>query len=174
MTQKEELMKTATIITEHKNTLLSFIKKTRGLRVKNQNLTSITIEQKEDKSFLKIFFHQISHISLASETKKEDYIQINFINKTKCILTESLIGFAPIKSLLLDKNSLPEVVSSIDLLNILEAFEANLRNSGEIEDFLFLNQVYHAVLNGGKHIGLEWDFNIPGLHSLGLSSQILN
>lgn len=167
-------MKTSAITMEHKNTLLQFIKKTEGLRIKQQAQYYIVIEQIEDKSFLKIFFHHISHISFSSEKQNGHYIQVNFTNHTKCILTNHLIGFAPVKSLLLDKNALPEVVSSMDLLNIIEAFESNLRNSGEAENFLFLNQVYHAVLNGGKQVGIEWNFSTPGLHSLGLSSQVLN
>lgn len=167
-------MKTSAITVEHKNILLQFIKNAKGLRVKQQGQNFITIEQLEDKSFLKVFFYQIRHVSQSPESNKDSYIQINFTNNTKCILTDNLIGFAPIKSFLLDKNALPEVVSSMDLLNIIEAFESNLRNSGEPEDFLFLNQVYHSVLNGGKHIGIEWNFNIPNLYSLGLSPQTLN
>lgn len=167
-------MKASTITAENKSTLLSFINKAAGLRLKQQSHNYITIEQLEDKSFLKIFFHHISYISFSKETSNKNYIQLNFTNNTKCILTNNLIGFAPIKSLLLEKSSLPEVVSSMDLLNIIEAFEANLRNSGEPEDFLFLSQVYHAVLNGGKKIGIEWNFHIPHFHSLGLSSQLLN
>lgn len=167
-------MKASTIITENKNILLNFIKKATGLRLKQQSNNYIIIEQLEDKSFLKIFFHHISYISCSKEKQGDHYIQLDFTNNTKCILTNNLIGFAPIKSLLLKKNCLPEVVSSMDLLNIIEAFESNLRNSGEPEDFLFLSQVYYAVLNGGKNIGIEWDFHIPHFHSLGLSSQMLN
>lgn len=167
-------MKASIITTEKKSTLLNFIKKASGLKIKQQDKYFIIIEQLEDKSCLKVFFHNISYISFAKDDTGGQYIQIDFLNKTKCILTDSLIGFSPVKSLLLNKNALPEVVSSIDLLNIIEAFEANLRNSGEAEEFLFLNQVYHAVLNGGKQIGIEWDFSIPALHNLGLSSQILN
>ncbi|MBE8162641.1 MAG: hypothetical protein HAW63_01470 [Bdellovibrionaceae bacterium] len=167
-------MKAQTFSLENKSTLLSFINKASGLQIKKSTNDYIIIEQLEDKSFLKIFFHHIDYISFSKDARKESYIQLNFINNTKCILTSDLIGFSPVKSLLLNKNSLPEVVSSIDLLNILEAFEASLRNSGNSEDFLFLNQVYNAVLNGGKKVGMEWNFHTPHLHSLGLSSQTLN
>lgn len=167
-------MKTSVITTEKKSILLNFINKAKGLRIKKQDKNIIVIEQLEDKSCLKIFFHNIHYISFAKDSVNGQYMQIDFTNKTKCILTDNLIGFAPVKSLLLNKNALPEVVSSIDLLNIIEAFEAHLRNSGVAEEFLFLNQVYHAVVNGGKQIGIEWNFNTPTLYSLGLSSQILN
>ncbi|MBE8221821.1 MAG: hypothetical protein HAW60_03740 [Bdellovibrionales bacterium] len=159
---------------ENKNILLNFVSKADGLNIKQQTSDYVIIEQNEDRSFLKVFFNNISCITFSKKEQGECYIQLNFINNTKCILTNGLIGFAPIKSILLDKNSLPEIVSSIDLLNIIEAFEDSLRNSGESEDFLFLSQVYHSVLNGGKNIGIEWNFHIPHFHSLGLSSQVLN
>jgi len=83
---------------------------------------------------------------------------VNFINGKKLLLTEKLIGFKPATTLNLDMTKLPKVVTTPDLISVVEAIEESFSDeNSHPEEVKVLEKVYDAVLRGAEDIG----FSLP-------------
>ena len=85
-----------------------------------------------------------------------DFLQVNFAGGKKLILTNNLIGFKPAPLASLDMERLPKVVTTPDLISVIEALQEtmNTQSSHPVEVEV-LRHVFSAVLEGGESIGFN-------------------
>lgn len=133
--------------------LLEHIKQANGLQFKLMN-TEIEISQKQDKKSICIQFDQIEEILVRNEIDNKKFLQVNFVNGNKILVTDELIGFKPIPQTGLKFDKLPKVVTTTDLVSVFEAAEEAL-TSGTSSEVEALKQVFHAILKGGENVGFD-------------------
>lgn len=117
---------------------------------------SLRVIQKVDGKAINIQYSAITNVIRRSDAEGVEFIQINFDNGTKILLTENLVGFKPASLNGLDLGKLPKVVTTPDILSVFEAIQDALEspNSSSYELSL-LKKVYEAILVGAESIGFK-------------------
>lgn len=117
---------------------------------------TLLIKQEIDKKSLIIEEIDLEGVLCREDTLGKTFLQLNFINKKKILLTQSLVGFKPVVLSDLDMRKLPKVVSTSDLTSIIEAIEESI-SSGETpdDDIQTLKRMFASVLEGGQAMGLD-------------------
>ena len=145
-------------IEAHVSQISDYVKDTTGLEITNCNDSTIEIFQKTDGKTLKLFPKQIEEIIQREDSSHKVFLQVNFLNGKKLLLTEKLIGFKPAQTLNLDMTKLPKVVTTPDLISVVEAIEDTINSTeSHPEEIKVLEKVYSAVLKGAEDIG----FSLP-------------
>src|SRR5262249_10165891 len=84
------------------------------------------------------------------------FLQVNFTNGKKILLTQNLIGFKPAPSRGLDLSKLPKVVTTPDLLSVVEAIEDSISTQpAQPEELDVLKKVFDSVLRGAEAVGFD-------------------
>jgi hypothetical protein len=84
------------------------------------------------------------------------FLQVNFHNGKKILLTQNLIGFKPAPSRGLDLTKLPKVVTTPDLLSVVEAIEDSISAlPTQPEELDVLKKVFDSVLRGAEAVGFD-------------------
>jgi len=78
------------------------------------------------------------------------FLQVNFLSGKKILLTENLIGFKPVPSRGLDLSKLPKVVTTPDLLSVVEAIEDSISFAVANDELDVLKRVFDSVLRGAE------------------------
>ena len=140
----------------HILSIVQFVSQCRGLRFLESGKNELTICQGIDEKALTLKTKDIEEVLHRTDANNEDFLQINFLNGKKVILTDSLIGFKPAKTQHLDMSRLPKVVTTPDLISFIEVLEDSLQSPGtspeEVED---VKQYFHSVLKGAETIGFN-------------------
>ena len=136
--------------------IVDFVSGCRGLSFLESDTGELTICQRVDGKFLTFKIQNILEVIPREDAKKEKFLQVNFSDGKKIILTDSLIGFKPISCSDLDMNRLPKVVTTPDLISFVEVLEESFydttTDADEIED---VRQYFNAVLMGGEAVGFN-------------------
>lgn len=135
------------------NLLISHFEDSQGLDLKD-DYEEFHILQKQDRKLITIQKESVQEVILRDDTDDKPFIQVNFTNGTKVLLTEELIGFKPYPIPGLDLDKLPKVVTTSDLVSVFEAAEEAL-SAGRLEEVEVLRNVFHAILMGGECIGFD-------------------
>jgi hypothetical protein len=135
--------------------ILSFLGRTKGL-IYDLSKDSMLITQMLDKRLLSVNFNELFEVLHRTDADERDFLQINLRDGRKILLTNTLIGFKPFELSGLDMSKIPRVVTTPDLLNVLEAIEETL-SSENISDgeFETLKKVFYSILQGGELIGFN-------------------
>ena len=81
---------------------------------------------------------------------------MNFQSGKKILLTQNLIGFKPAPSRGLDLTKLPKVVTTPDLLSVVEAIEDSISTMPtQPEELDVLKKVFDSVLRGAEAVGFD-------------------
>lgn len=135
--------------------ILSFIGRTKGLKydlLKDTMVITQTIDQKR----LSVNFMELSEVLHRTDVDNKDFLQVNLKDGRKILLTNTLVGFKPFELSGLDMSKIPRVVTTPDLLNVLEAIEESLSSENIPEgEFETLKKVFHSILQGGELVGFE-------------------
>lgn len=100
------------------------------------------------------------------------FLQINFLSGKKILLTENLIGFKPVPSRGLDLSKLPKVVTTPDLLSVVEAIEDSMTSAPTQTDELeVLKRVFDSVLRGAEAVGFDITPERLWMQSLGRNTK---
>ena len=136
--------------------IVDFISQCRGLRFLESGEDELIICQRVDEKSLTFKASQIEEVLSRTDVKNENFLQINFYNGKKIILTDNLIGFKPATQDSLDMKRLPKVVTTPDLVSFIEVLEDSLHDDNvtidEIED---VKQYFNSVLIGAEAIGFN-------------------
>ena len=136
--------------------IVDFISQCRGLRFLESGEDELIICQRADEKSLTFKASQIEEVLSRTDVKNENFLQINFYNGKKIILTDNLIGFKPATQDSLDMKRLPKVVTTPDLVSFIEVLEDSLNDDNvttdEIED---VTQYFNSVLMGAEDIGFN-------------------
>lgn len=139
--------------------ILSFVDKTSGLKSSVEDTSYVSIHQAIDGKAFRFSAENLSEVLQRADVEGRPFIQINFINGYKVLLTDTLVGFKPRETYGLDMGKIPRVVTTPDLVSVLNAIEDGMssENIAEIE-IEVLKRVYHAIVLGGESAGFDLTF----------------
>lgn len=148
----------------HKSTqllqeVLGFVDHSNGLSSAKKDDGGVDIVQEVDGKIFRFKPDDLSEVVSRFDSDGKPFIQVNFSSGLKILLTDSLVGFKPEQVFGLDMTKLPRVVTTPDLVSVLEAIEESL--SGDIpqdHEIEILKRVYQAILTGAENAGFELKF----------------
>ncbi len=135
---------------------------------------TIELTQNEDSKKMTIDFSSVEKVLDRQDVDGSRFIQINFLQGSKILITKSLVGFKPIELLGFDLNRIPRVVTTIDLKSVSKAIEDlfdsedNSETTTEIE---VLKKVYQSILFGAEDIGFKMQAEKKWFSSILLNHQ---
>ncbi len=136
--------------------VVEFIRGTSGLDCQVLETGNIEISQKLDGKRILLNEENIISVIPRLDHKDDPFIQVNFLDGRKILLTDQLIGFKPVLIEGINTENLPKVVATPDLIGLFEAMEDCL--DGRVENFptiLELRQAFLAIVEGGEAIGID-------------------
>lgn len=147
--------------------ILNFVDASKGLRAKVSETGRVHITQDLDQKVFSFSVNDVNEVLHRSDSEGKPFIQVNFKNGTKVLLTDTLIGFKPLETLGLDMTRIPKVVTTPDLVSVFEAIEESLGADGAIEtEVEILKKVYHAIVSGGEKVGFDLSLERAWLNRL--------
>ena len=116
----------------------------------------ITLFQNHDKKTLSFYEEEIEKILNRKDNKGEDFLQLNFKNSKKIILTKEFIGFSPLNCVGMTANKLPKVVTTADLLNVIEAIESSVYGTEQYQESLKdVRLFFESIACGAEAVGFD-------------------
>lgn len=146
--------------------IVEYVTASSGLLFKNSN-ELIVVSQKVDSKKISINKLELSEILQRHDSEGKPFIQVNFIDGAKILLTDNLIGFKPKEVPGLDMTKIPKVVTTPDLFSVLDAIEDSL--SSEVvtdHEVDILKKVFSSILVGAESVGFDLSFEKNLLNSL--------
>ena len=139
-----------------KDRLIEFINESDGLRIIDQDDSHLKIQQNLDKKILNFDLESLSSLLTRFDEKGDKFLQVNFNNDCKILVTDRLIGFKPftaVQSLSINVQ-LPNVVTTPDLMSVIEAIENSLFSTdGSDQEVDALRALFKSVLDGAEKVG---------------------
>ncbi len=136
--------------------ILNFVDASKGLRAKINESGRVQIYQEADGKVFSFSSQDVSEVLHRADSEGKPFIQVNFHNGTKVLLTETLVGFKPLDTLGLDMSRIPKVVTTPDLVSVFEAIEESLGADGGVEhEVEILKKVFTAIVTGGEKVGFD-------------------
>jgi hypothetical protein len=132
----------------------AYIKGCPGLQVNTDNQGMMSIIQHIDGKSIQFATTTVEEVLERSDVEGNPFLQVNFIDGRKILITEKLIGFKPAHTTGLDLKKLPKVVTTPDLLSVVEAIEESLNcQKPRFEEVEVLRRVFDSVLAGAQSVG---------------------
>lgn len=137
------------------DSILNFVERSQGLRALAIESDEIKIIQAVDSKVFCFRTQDITEILHRQDSDSRVFLQLNFQNSNKVLLTETLVGFKPNQTLGLDMAKLPKVVTTPDLQSVYEAIEEAMGSDQIDHEIEILKKVYLAIIDGGEKVGFE-------------------
>jgi hypothetical protein len=138
------------------NLLTEYIFNSTGLDLVVQSEIEIQIEQKADNKVLLLPTHKIETILTRFDEKGDRFLQVNYLDGCKILVTDRLIGFKPDDAEDSEGHGvqLPNVVTTPDIISVIEAIENSMFNDEFNENEIrSLKTLYNSVLSGAEKAG---------------------
>ena len=141
----------------HTRAIDQFIAENKGLLLlEDKRSETLQVHQSMDKKHISFNRREIDNVLQRKDAAGEPFLQIDFASGKKILLTKSLIGFAPARCAGLDLNKLPKVVTTSDLLSVIEAIENSLRGQESYEEKLDnIRLFFEAIASGAEAVGFN-------------------
>ena len=135
----------------------NFLKESEGLLfTEGADKAVCEIHQIHDKKLISFKKDQIKNILRRKDLNDESFLQVDFLNGPKILLTQSLVGFSPAQCAGLDMKRLPKVVTTLDLLNVIEAIESSVYGQDRYEEKLEdVKLFFESIAVGAETIGFS-------------------
>lgn len=147
--------------------ILNFVDASKGLRAKISESGRVQISQDLDGKVFSFLTQDLSEILHRADSEGKPFIQVNFKNGAKVLLTESLVGFKPLETLGLDMGRIPKVVTTPDLVSVFDAIQESMgADNGGDQETEILKKVYMAIVSGGEKVGFDLSFERKWLNRL--------
>lgn len=136
--------------------ILAFVQTTRGLRASDLAEGRTRITQVVDGKFFDFSIQDLESVLSRTDTEGQEFIQINFCNSKKVLMTTTLVGFKPVPLKGLDLSKLPRVVTTPDIESVFEAVQDALHaTETDSREVAVLKKVFEAVVAGGEQVGFD-------------------
>lgn len=154
---KDKNIKSPVSKSKNKNIIKAFLSKNNKLSlVKNNVKNKITLIQQYDKKVFSFFESHIEKILKRKDHNKEDFLQINFKTGKKILLTNEFIGFSPAACIGIEEGKLPSVVTTADLLSVIEAIENSIYGNDKYQESLHdVRLFFEAIASGAEIAGFD-------------------
>lgn len=146
--------------------ILNYVDGSKGLSAQVSETGRVHVNQDIDNKVFSFYAYELGEILHRADTEGKPFLQLNFKNGNKVLLTETLVGFKPVETFGLDMNRLPKVVTTPDLLSVYEAIEEALGSDSVDHEVEILKKVYQAILLGAEKIGFDLPFERKWLNRL--------
>lgn len=135
--------------------IADFIGSSSGLRA-SQLSDRLRVTQINDGKFLELVENEIDEVIPRMDADGQPFLQVNFFSEKKILLTDAFIGFKPLITKGLDMNRLPKVVTTPDLISVVEAIEDAL-SAGQVQldELDVLKKVFESVMRGAESVGFD-------------------
>ncbi len=147
--------------------IVDYVKSASGYGVQADTV-KVTLVQSTDGKVLTISKESLKSVLKRKDDNGQPFLQINFEDGNKILVTENLIGFRPEEIPELDMRRIPKVVTTPDLRSIFDAIQEALHSQEEAQSELeILRRIFESVITGGEAIGFdlasekEWLRRIP-------------
>lgn len=137
--------------------ILNFVDRTTGLKASVAE-GRVEILQSLDGKMFQFEAQDVSEVLNRLDADGRPFIQINFRDTNKVLLTDNLVGFKPSETVGLDMTRIPKVVTTPDLKSVLDAIEDTLGADQAEHEVEILKKVYYSILTGAERIGFELPF----------------
>lgn len=133
-----------------------FISKSTGLRSRLAEADRLHISQNADGKAIAFSVSDLEDVISRIDSDGHVFLQVNFLSGKKILLTQNLIGFKPAPARGLDLGKLPKVVTTPDLLSVVEAIEDSISAvPSQPEEIEILKKVFDSVLRGAEAVGFD-------------------
>lgn len=117
---------------------------------------SLKITQLTDGKVMSFTSSYVEEVLSRLDSQGKEFLQVNFIDGKKVLLTDQLVGFKPITPEGIEIEKLPKVVTTPDLVSVVEALEESMSSDAVLkEEVEILKKVFEAVLAGGEAVGFD-------------------
>ena len=125
-----------------------------GLSLIGSGEDQVLVQSVDGKS-LKLKPKLIESVLKRSDSDGSPFLQLNFIDGSKVLLTKHLVGFKPSipSDYGLEEGRLPKVVTTPDLLSIIDVVADS--ESFDPVEIDILRRVYMSILDGGEAVGFD-------------------
>ena len=152
--------------------ILDFVTHSAGLSTKEEDQSGLVISQKVDGKELGFSHDDVEEVLQRKDSDGKVFLQVNFKTGKKILLTDNLIGFKPALCRGLDMDKLPRVVTTPDLLSVVEAIEESMGSeSAAFEEVELLKRVFDSVLMGAESVGFDLTSERVWLHQFCMSDR---
>ncbi len=138
--------------------ILNFVERTTGLKATFEESGRVEIKQSLDGKSFHFDAEHVTEVLNRMDSDGRPFIQINFKDTHKVLLTDNLVGFKPSETWGLDMTRIPKVVTTPDLRSVLEAIEDSLGSDQAESEVEILKKVYYSILTGAEKIGFALPF----------------
>lgn len=147
--------------------VLNFVDASTGLASTMNTDGKVSIQQSADNKVFRFEPHFLEDVLQRTDADGKQFIQVNFRSGLKVLLTDTLVGFKPSEVVGLDMSKIPRVVTTPDLLSVLEAIEESFGSDSTPEhEVEVLKRVFQAILTGGELAGFDLTFERKWLSRL--------
>lgn len=142
---------------EMREQIISYVQGALGLDLRGPSGESrIKISQKTDGKVLSLVFDDVEEVISRVDTDGQGFLQVNFEDGLKILLTKELVGFKPATFPGLEMDKLPRVVTTPDLVSVIEAIEETMHSEDTHQvEVDVLRRVFSSVLKGGEAAGFD-------------------
>lgn len=124
--------------------------------IKGDEGDKITLLQSHDKKALSFYESDVEKVLKRKDCKGEVFLQINFKSGKKILLTDEFVGFAPAPCSEISSKKLPKVVTTADLLSVIEALESSIYGTDQYQESLRdARMFFEAIAGGAESIGFS-------------------
>lgn len=149
--------------------IMNYVQSSPGLELKLED-HNIIIHQYEDGKNITFDSGFVRDVLERTDRDGKKFIQVNFLDNSKILVTDNLIGFKPFPVKNLDMNKLPKVVTSPDCLSVFEAIDDCLRDESiDFEELDTLKRVFSAIIRGAEMVGFSMENEKDWLNRLVIS-----
>ena len=143
-----------------KRVLEDFLSQSKKLfLIKEKEEEKMTLLQSYDKKTLSFYESDIEKVLERTDHNRERFLQVNFKDGKKVLLTNEFVGFPPASCLGIDADKLPKVVTTADLLSVIEAIESSIYGTDQYQESLYdVKLFFEAIASGAEMAG----FNLAG------------
>ena len=134
--------------------IVDFIKTESTLTLDSLDEVGLKLTQNIDGKSLEIEIAGVDEVITREDSTGRAFLQVNFIKGTKILITNSLVGFKPALFEGVDPNRIPNVVTTPDLLSIVEAL-SDFNFEENYEEYRALKRMYYSILHGAEAVGFE-------------------
>ncbi len=125
------------------------------LKADISNEGHLEITQGVDGKSIVISKDNINDLLHRDDSNGKPFMQIDFVNGHKILLTDVLIGFKPYPMVGLDPSMLPGVVTTQDLYNVFEALESAVSEAVSRSEVITLKKIFDSIIQGGEAVGFD-------------------
>lgn len=146
-----------TTVAQSVNEIVNFLETTTQLSFRLEK-SYIEIKQTEDGKTLSFDLDVVDKVLLRTDFDGSGFIQVNFSDKTKVLITKSLVGFKPFEITGFDAGKIPKVVTTVDLNSVYKAIEDLLDSEDTYQtatELEVLKKVYQSIMLGAEQVGFE-------------------